>query len=195
MTSWPLQKALELGGARVYPDIPTTFIATSASDGKPVRLRDFSSREEVFKSLLASARIPVIAGGPVRFRRRLFFDGGISEPIPFRSAVGDGATHVLVLLTRPNEDAKAVLGPVLRRVLKQHLDRYPGILEGMEAGVKEYRAEVRELLARSGEATEPPHVLAVKPTGPEVDRLETSRSTLVSGLEDGFKAVEEALGI
>jgi predicted patatin/cPLA2 family phospholipase len=176
----------------VFPDIPTTFLATSALDGKPVRLREFSSKEDVYKALLASARIPVIAGGPVRWRRRLFFDGGIAEPIPFRSAVGDGATHVVVLLTRPNEDAKAVLGPVVRRILKQHLDRYPQILAGMEAGVDEYRDEVRELLTRSGSGSEPPHVLAIKPEGPEVDRLETSRDALLQGLEAGYSAVKKA---
>ena len=181
--------------ALVFPDIPTTFLATSALDGKPIRLRDFSSQEDVYKALLASARIPVIAGGPIRWRRRLFFDGGIAEPIPFRSAVGDGATHVVVLLTRPNEEAKAVLGPVLRRLLRQHLDRYPHILAGMEAGVTEYQLEVRELLGRSDNSSEPPHVLTIKPAGPEVDRLETAEAPLLQGLEAGYKAVKETLGL
>jgi predicted acylesterase/phospholipase RssA len=38
------------------------------------------------------------------FRGRRWLDGGLSEPVPLASALAAGATHVLVLLTRPRGD-------------------------------------------------------------------------------------------
>src|SRR5215207_6235883 len=50
--------------------------------------------------LRASAALPVLAGPPVALDGRRYIDAGLSAAIPFRAALADGATHVLVLRSR-----------------------------------------------------------------------------------------------
>ena len=50
--------------------------------------------------LRASCSIPVLAGAPPTYRGEPTVDGGLLEPIPYRTALREGATHVLVLRSR-----------------------------------------------------------------------------------------------
>lgn len=49
----------------------------------------------------ASANIPEIVGPAVWHRGHRLVDAAVFEPIPFRAALADGCTHVLVLCSRP----------------------------------------------------------------------------------------------
>ncbi|HEX2704645.1 MAG TPA: patatin-like phospholipase family protein, partial [Candidatus Lustribacter sp.] len=64
--------------------------------------------DDVQLAIRASAAMPVLAGGPIRLGGRHFYDGGVSEPIPYRTAMGQGATHVLVLRSRRRDDIPKV---------------------------------------------------------------------------------------
>ncbi len=46
-------------------------------------------------------------------------DAAVFEPVPFRSAIADGCTHVLVLCTRPKRERKGVLTPLEVRYPRQ----------------------------------------------------------------------------
>merc|ERR1712183_1256906 len=67
-------------------------------------------RYGLFACLQASMTVPGAAGPPVQILRAKdnctsihhSFDAFCFEPTPYRSAVKDGATHVLVLRSRPN---------------------------------------------------------------------------------------------
>src|SRR5262249_59684567 len=48
----------------------------------------------------AGAALPLLGGPPVRFDGRRFYDAGLSESVPYRTALAQGATHVLVLRSR-----------------------------------------------------------------------------------------------
>ena len=104
---------------RVYVDVfPMDFdailasplslhpIATDAATGLSVDLsptvRDVASLQD---ALRASASLPLLAGQPVQIAGRRYVDGGLAEPIPFRTALQQGATHVLVLRTRRADQA------------------------------------------------------------------------------------------
>ena len=39
-------------------------------------------------------------------------DAAVFEAVPFRSAIADGCTHVLVLCTRPKRERRGVLPPL-----------------------------------------------------------------------------------
>jgi predicted patatin/cPLA2 family phospholipase len=60
-----------------------------------VSLRDFRDRRDTIDALHASSCLPVLGGGPVRYRGARLWDGGLIEPIPVHSALADGCTHVL----------------------------------------------------------------------------------------------------
>jgi len=65
-------------------------------------------RRGLFACLEASMTVPAATGPPVKLQRckhdhiTTAFDAFCFEPIPYRSAVEEGATHVLVLRTRPD---------------------------------------------------------------------------------------------
>lgn len=81
--------------------IPLHCIATDVDQARRTLLSDFQSETELRTALKASSCLPLVAGGPVEFRGRHYLDGGITEAIPVASARELGATHALVLQTRP----------------------------------------------------------------------------------------------
>ncbi|MGW0521844.1 patatin-like phospholipase family protein [Crossiella sp. NPDC003009] len=91
-------------------DSPVEFhpIATDARTGQAVdlhpRLRDQAS---IQAALRASTAMPILAGEPVEFDGRSLVDAGLSEAIPVRTALAQGATHILALRTRRADETSA----------------------------------------------------------------------------------------
>jgi predicted acylesterase/phospholipase RssA len=56
---------------------------------------------DIFDLMRASSALPHIYPLPVRIGGRDFYDGGQSDPIPVRRAIECGATHIVVVRTRP----------------------------------------------------------------------------------------------
>lgn len=76
-------------------------VAVSASRGELRVLRDFESTADLLAAVRASCSIPLLAGAPPTYRGEAMVDGGLLESIPYPTALREGATHVLVLRTRP----------------------------------------------------------------------------------------------
>ena len=86
-------------------------LATDAATGQSTDLRPLcGSPAELRLALRASAALPLLAGPPVQLDGRRFYDAGLSESVPYRTALAQGATHVLVLRSR-REAATAATGP------------------------------------------------------------------------------------
>jgi predicted acylesterase/phospholipase RssA len=64
-------------------------------------LDGFADGDELRQAVRASASLPRLGGRAPVFRGERMADGGLIEPIPFQTAMAEGATHVLVLRTRP----------------------------------------------------------------------------------------------
>ena len=78
---------------------PTRFfiVLTDCQTGEPVY---FPARDErVFDALRASSSMPLATRGFAFVDGHPFADGGVSDPIPIRRAIQDGATHITVVLT------------------------------------------------------------------------------------------------
>ena len=91
-------------------------IATDARTGRATDLaptvHDTASLQT---ALRASAALPLLAGGPVAIGANRYVDGGVAEPVPVRTALAQGATHVLVLRTR-RADQQVTRAPAVERV-------------------------------------------------------------------------------
>ncbi len=101
---------------------PLNIVASGLHSMQALALRSgdghFDSFEGLLTCLKSSMCVPGVAGPPVRLnvtcsqtlqeREEVLADALIFEPIPFRSAVEDGCTHVVTLRTRP--DGAEVLG-------------------------------------------------------------------------------------
>lgn len=77
-------------------------LATDAATGRTADLRPLvADVREMRLALRASASLPLLAGPPVTLRGRRFYDAGVAESIPFRTPLEQGATHILVLRSKP----------------------------------------------------------------------------------------------
>jgi predicted acylesterase/phospholipase RssA len=76
-------------------------LATDAATGQSTDLRPLIADSATLRlALRASAALPLLAGPPVDFAGRRFYDAGVSESVPYRTALAQGATHLLILRSR-----------------------------------------------------------------------------------------------
>ena len=150
-------------------------VAASLSQAKAVLLRGARSRYDLFLRLKASARIPFIAGPPVRVDGEDCADGGLFASIPFRQALDEGCTHVLALLTRPASTPLSRTSFLSRHVLSRMLARYNPLLRNLFVNrVNRYGRELDWLNTQTCAPSCFPYVCAVSlPSGtPNIRRFE-----------------------
>lgn len=94
-------------------------VATDVDASEACVLTDYTDREDMLRSIHASGLLPLLGGPPLKHRGRRWLDGGILEPVPVASAASLGATHAIVLSTRPAGTGPST-GPV-DRVVQRHL--------------------------------------------------------------------------
>lgn len=171
-------------------------MATDARTGEATDLAPYvTDRRSLQTALRASSCLPLLAGRPVRVGHRTYVDGGLSEGVPYRSALADGATHVLVLRTRrsdqyaepPSRIERALLAPYFLRhgwqAGRAHVDRH-----------KTYAADDLHL-AESSVAPIATLVEVRPPLGsPEVGRLSSDLESIATAIERGRTTMNEALG-
>ena len=117
--------------------------ATHADNGRPhyFSQKDFSKKD--CSALMASSAIPV-ACKPVKINGRYFFDGGVSEPIPFKKAFEDGCEKVYVILTKP---LHSIMGPErFKPLYRVILHKYPEIVSALDRRSKMYNDSVKDLI-------------------------------------------------
>lgn len=134
-------------------------------------------------------------------------DALLYEPMPYHSAVAEGATHVIVLRTRP--DGIDVTGKssvfekfILRRFFARK-NKLPNMFRRMRRQLhkKVYAASVIELNEAALDNRDPmdtssgPQLLpiALPPGSEEVTRLETGREAIFQGVRRGFARAYDAL--
>jgi len=87
--------------------IPLKVVASSLDKLRSVVLEAFTDKQDLITCLKASANVPEVAGRPIEHRGQLLVDAAVFEPVPFRSAIADGCTHVLVLCNRSKPTKKS----------------------------------------------------------------------------------------
>ena len=87
---------------------------------------DFSPKD--FTALKAAAAMPVACRNPIKFRNDFYFDGGLSDPIPYQKAFDDGCDKVIVCITKPDHERKTILPWY---IVKPLLIKYPNVAESV----------------------------------------------------------------
>ncbi len=72
---------------------------TSLDTGKCEYLK-VDGTDKKWTAITASCALPLMFP-PVEYNGKLYFDGGISNPIPFEKALEDGCDKIIAVLTRP----------------------------------------------------------------------------------------------
>lgn len=108
--------------------VPLHCVATDVDQARRALLSDFKDLDELRRALMATSCLPLFAGNPVEFRGRHYLDGGITEGIPVASARELGATHALVLQTRPRGLRYPAPKGLFARVVESRLGRLHPVL-------------------------------------------------------------------
>ncbi|WP_280427215.1 patatin-like phospholipase family protein [Nocardia brasiliensis] len=168
---------------------PTTFhpIATDIRTGRAVDLHPYIvDKRTLMGAIRASAGLPILAGPPVRLGGAQYFDGGLTETVPIRTAVRAGATHALVLRTRRIDEQRPPASLLHRVVGGGYLRAVaPGAYRAWIQRPQQQAIEDRALTER-GEA-----VLQIHPPlgSPDVDSAARDVGLLAKALEIGRTAV------
>lgn len=181
--------------------VPLHCVAVDVDRAAATVLSDLRTVQELRDGLLASSRMPWLGGAPVEFRGRRFLDGGLAESIPYRAAVELGATHVLVLQTRPwgvpLEPASGLADRIISRQLRK---LNPALLDLYRRRPADYEAAVAEVADRTRDPSNaPPFLYGVRlPEGtPPVSRMERDSDTLrtadATAREHAQRVLAEAL--
>ncbi|MGW0808208.1 patatin-like phospholipase family protein [Nonomuraea sp. NPDC002799] len=190
---FPLDYASVLAGA-----IEFHLLATDVVTGEAVNLRHQVSDEVSLRlALRATAALPLLSGGPVRLGERAYYDAGLSESIPFRQALRDGATHVLVLRSRrPADRARTAARPSRgsRLIAGIGLHGYSPELRAAFLGRDIRLADDDRLLAQHDldNVSPGPAVMSIRPpdSAPYIGRLETDGALLHTAFEAGRAALK-----
>jgi len=114
-------------------DNPIEFhpMATDARTGEAVDLHGhLHDQASVQTALRASTAMPVLAGHPIEIDGRSYVDAGLSESVPIRSALDQGATHIVALRTMRADENSSAPSRLERLVASRWFTRHaPGTLD------------------------------------------------------------------
>jgi len=169
--------------------------ATDADRAELVDLSGLADAEEIRCALRASARLPWLAGPPVRFRGRRLLDATLAEAIPVSSALAR-ATDVLVLQTRPvGVRHQPLAGPVAALT-----DRYlrainPALVSLRRTRSQRYDRLSERLAALAGDPQASPAVCVIRPPAgsPTIGQLEHRSARLQRAAAEGLRTAWVAL--
>jgi len=174
-------------------------IATVVETGEPLDLHPrIADARSLRLALRASAALPLLAGPPVELDGRRLIDAGLSAAIPFRAALADGATHVLVLRSRRAGETAAPPGRLSGMLTARALRRVAPALETAFRTRARREAEDEALLARhDADPGLGPAILSLRPApgSPVPGRLERDMDVIRAGLEAGRVAAHAVLGL
>jgi predicted patatin/cPLA2 family phospholipase len=172
-------------------------IATDISSGEAVDLHPAIRDAATLRlALRASASLPLLAGPPIELMGRQLLDAGLSAAIPFRAALADGATHVLVLRSRVDGETAqppSVAGGALTARLLGRVD--PAVSRAFVTRAERERADEALLAEHAADPARTPHILSLRPPAgsPVPGRLERDIEVVRGGLAAGRSAVLDAL--
>ena len=166
-----------------------TNVATAAIDD----LTELHSVEDVQQALLASTRIPMLAGPPVPFRGQRYLDATLTESIPLTTVLEHGVTHLLVLQSRPYGEQLSGKRRSDKFVGRQ-LSRVDPALASTHAGRPErYAASLATIGEKAVSHSLDPAICPIRPVAAarRVGQLEQKRSNLLAGAMSGMQSVYE----
>ena len=186
---------------------------------------NFENRQELANCMHSSCLLPGIAGplmnldisagggGKLKLGNKVndpnlepLADALIFEPLPYKTAIENGATHVIVLRTRPDGTDVAGKSSIFERLIVRRFflrkNKLPNIYKYMRKHLHKriYSEQVIALNEaahdfRDYKDTSSAHMMAIAapPGSPEVTKLETAREAIFDGVRRGFARAYDAL--
>lgn len=160
------------------------FVATNIETGKAEYLH--SNDLETARIMgVASCSLPILTE-PVNIDGKLYLDGGMTDSVPIKRALDKGYDKVVVVCTRRKgsfSKVKTYEKPVYKSLYKD----YPNFIKAVNNRTKLYKNQIAlcEQLQEEGK------VILIRPTLPEVKRLESDLDELKLSYYHGYTKGKE----
>ena len=137
-------------------------VVTNALTGRPEYFGRELMRQDDYRLIMASSAIPVVCH-PVKLNGTPYFDGGLTDAIPVRRALGQGCDRLVVILSKNRDYVRKPqgMGILYRWVCR----RYPQIVRAIERRHFVYNENLKDVFSLEREgmafiyaASEPIHV-------------------------------------
>lgn len=143
LTNMGGEDPLDFEAMSAYKGVIKT-VATNAFTGQAhyFDINDYALNE--YSVLKASSALPLVCQ-PIHIKNVLYFDGGISDPVPFEKAFDDGCDKVVLVLTKPIAGISAVnkRNELAARLLKA---KYPDLAKQLLIMQEKYNSSVKKAL-------------------------------------------------
>lgn len=103
-------------------------VSTNALTGKPQYFYKNDMQQDQYDPIKASCCVPVV-NRPYYVAGIPYYDGGLSDPVPYQKAFEDGGDKVVLILTRPKEFRRVPKNDMIIARILSH--KYPKAAEGM----------------------------------------------------------------
>jgi predicted acylesterase/phospholipase RssA len=168
------------------------ILATSMESLTLRVLHGFADGDELRRAVRASAALPRLGGPLPLFRGERMADGGLIEPIPFPTALAEGATHVLVLRSRPAAYRTTAVTGVYERLTLRDDPRLVAFLRARQALYNHHAAALQDGSGRIAGAAVTQ--VAVSDGTRLIGRLQADHGRVVAALRLGARSMASALG-
>jgi predicted patatin/cPLA2 family phospholipase len=167
-------------------------LAVSQRDAALRVLAGFDDAADALAAVRASCTIPLLAGAPPHYRGEPLVDGGLLEPIPYRTALREGATHLLVLRSRPaGFRTRTRIRATELAVAHAHPELAP-LLRTCHARYNQHAAELEALDGTSGARGAVSQITA-PPDARLVGRLSIDAGRIADSVRVGVESMSAAL--
>lgn len=162
-------------------------VATDAATGESVYHELHDAGYVDLEWIRASSSIPFFAH-PVAIGGHYYFDGGVSDSIPYDFLIKNGVSKRVVITTQPKEYRKkqSKLYPIEKIVLRE----YPAVLKKLATRAEDYNA----VLDKMEEDENQGNAFIIRPPYPlEIGTVEQNKEEIKRVYEIGRKKAEEIL--
>lgn len=125
-------------------------VATEARTGEPRYFTKDDMSFDDYTLLKASCALPVVCHKPITFKGENYFDGGLSDPIPYKRALDDGCDKLIICLTLPLDYQKSAMPKFLVKFL---LKKYPEISKHIISSDTVYNSLIKEIVELEKQGT------------------------------------------
>ena len=168
----------------VNSDIYWEMVTTNVETGQAEYMHTVNI-DEVRLIATASCSMPILTK-PVKFNNKIYLDGGVADSIPIKHALDKGYEKVVVVCTR-RKGSYSKLKDAEKPIYKHLYSKYPNFIDTAFSRTESYKEEVElcERLDAEGK------IILIRPTLPEVGRLETNLDELSLAYYHGYTKADE----
>lgn len=120
-----------------------TVVTTDAETGLPVYFTKNDMSKDHYDIIKASCNVPVV-DRPFMIDGVPYYDGGLSDPIPFEKAFKDGCNQVVIILTRPKDFRRKSKSD--ETIAKLLTIKYPNAASALEDRAKTYNTQLEQAI-------------------------------------------------